>query len=675
MSVLSYNISHVLGIAILHSLWQGLLIWVVLRIIFIAVPQFSSIKKYNLAVVAILGISVWFIVTLFREAGNFSWTSNVNASGGMFLPTVGLKNNVTPLEAVASRYYILISGFLPYVSIFYLTGLLINLFKLSYCQVRLHQIRKALLPAANMQFITDKFAELLAINRYVQVKFSELVDVPCMIGFLKPVILLPVSLATNLSIAETESILLHELAHIKRNDYLINLLQQIVNSLLFFNPFAQMINRLISSERENCCDDLVVQTTNSPLIYARALLKLEERRQSNLQLALAATTKKQYLLTRIERIMKTKQKIGNMRHLVLAMILLFGSLSSIAWLNPQIKNGKVSIAPVKPAEVISTLFADTTKKKLAKPRTAAKTKKYKVQQYKTNFDFNYNNNYSDGLKDKKLEELSAEVQKHSDVVSKYYDSNEFKAYSADLEKRGKEIEAFYNSDRMKEITAKQEKLGKEFEAKWGGKDSEMSKNGAQMEALGKKVETYFNSAEFKATNDRLKKKYGISDDKYHDSRDENYKKYQAELDQTLSPEIKQTTQQMRSLGDQMRNRGDAMRLDGDEMRKMGESMREAFNNPEMKKQQEDMRRVGDKMRAYANNPEIEKQKKLLRESADKLRAYTQSAEFKAKVKEWRKTHPQNFNWNDNKDDSEKVESTERPEKPEAPEKPEPAEKP
>ena len=86
--------------------------------------------------------------------------------------------------------------------------------------------------------------------------------------------------------------------------------------MLFFNPFAQLINRIINQERENGCDDLVVEKTGKPLIYAQALLKLEETQGIQFQLALAATGKKYHLLNRIERIMKTKKPIGNVRHLL-----------------------------------------------------------------------------------------------------------------------------------------------------------------------------------------------------------------------------------------------------------------------------------------------------------------------------------------------------------------------
>jgi bla regulator protein BlaR1 len=651
MESLFYNISQVLGIAILHSLWQGLLIWFLLRVVFSTVPSLSAVKKYNMAVAAMLGIAAWFMVTLFNEAGNFNWSPVANAPSAGFVPQAGLVNQLSPFKAQADRYYYIIAGYLPYISILYITGLVVNLFKLSYCRVKLFRIKKALLPAGDMQWLVDDFSERLDIRRYVRVNFSSLVDVPCMIGYLKPIILLPISLSANLSVAETEAILLHELAHIKRNDYLVNLLQQVINSLLFFNPFAQMINRLISAERENCCDDLVVQTTNSPLVYARALLKLEESRQTNLQLALAASTKKTYLLTRIERIMKTQQKIGNIRHLVLAILLLAGSLSSIAWLNPEIKNGKVTVNAIKPAEVINklnSLFADTTRKKATKAKPSKN--KYIVQKdnkekYHTDRDVYYDN----GFNDPQLKKLSAEVNRYAEVVGKYYDSEKFKAFSTQMDKYGKEVDAFYNSDRIKRITAEQSKLGADFSAISSNPNAEQY--GKQMEVLGKKIEKYFSSPDFKDLNAKLKAKYGVKSD-YNDDRDDNYRKYQDELQSKLSPEIKAQTSEMKELGEKMRSfyQSDEFVTKRDKLRAMSDSMREAYNNPAIKQQQAEMRKLGDQMRAYADNPEIKKQKELLRKASDKLRAYTNTPEFRAKVKEYRAS-AKYFNWNNDNDNN------------------------
>ena len=648
MQSLLYNISQVLGIAILHSLWQGLLVWFLLHIAFGAMPVLPAAKKYNMAVVAMLGIAVWFMFTLFKEAGNFSWALATKAPAAGFAPGAGMVNHLSPFTAQADRYYYVIEGYLPYISVLYIAGLVVNLLKLSYCRIKLQRIKKALLPANSMQWLVDDFSATLNIRRYVRVNFSALVDVPCIIGYLKPIILLPISISANLSLAETEAILLHELAHIKRNDYLLNLLQQVINSLLFFNPFAQMINRLISTERENCCDDLVVQTTNNPLVYARALLKLEESRHTNLQLALAASTNRNYLLTRIERIMKTQQKTGNIRHLVLAILLLAGSLSSIAWLNPEIKNGKVTVKAVKPAEIINTLFADTTRKKIVKLKPAKQkpVKKGNVNADRYDFDFKYN------FSDSELEKLSAEIEKQSAILSKYYDSPEFKTITADLDRRGKEISDFYNKEETKGLSADMERFGAEFNKKYGN-NPDVEKYSQEMGELGKKIEKYFSSADFKRMNAALKKKYNIAGD-YNDDDNENYRKYQAELQSKIPAEVKQSTERMKLLGEKVRGfyNSDEYVASREKLRAMSDSIRKAYANPQIKLQQEEMHRLSEKMHAYTNTPELERAKKALHEASERLRAYTQSPAFKKRMADYRQ-ETKIYRWdydNDNNND-------------------------
>ena len=107
---------------------------------------------------------------------------------------------------------------------------------------------------------------------------STLVDVPTVIGWIKPVILLPASALSGLKPHQLEAILAHELAHIRRHDYLVNLLQTLVETLLFYHPAVWWLSRRIRAERENCCDDLAVSLCGDPYTYAQALADLEELR-------------------------------------------------------------------------------------------------------------------------------------------------------------------------------------------------------------------------------------------------------------------------------------------------------------------------------------------------------------------------------------------------------------
>ena len=133
---------------------------------------------------------------------------------------------------------------------------------------------------------------------------SCLADVPMVIGHIRPVILMPVGLLAGLPAGQIEAILLHELAHIRRYDYLVNVLQRSVEGLLFYHPAVWWISRVIRAERENCCDDLVVATSGNVQEYAVALATLEQNRWSGREPAVAATGGS--LVKRIRRLLYPK---------------------------------------------------------------------------------------------------------------------------------------------------------------------------------------------------------------------------------------------------------------------------------------------------------------------------------------------------------------------------------
>jgi BlaR1 peptidase M56/Bacterial type II and III secretion system protein len=140
----------------------------------------------------------------------------------------------------------------------------------------------------------------LELSRPVRLLQSALVEVPTVIGWLRPVILLPASCVTGLTPRQLESIIAHELAHIRRHDYLVNILQSAVETLLFYHPAVWWVSRRVREERELCCDDLVVEVCGDRVGYARALATLEELRPASAQFALAAAGAP--LLQRIRRL-------------------------------------------------------------------------------------------------------------------------------------------------------------------------------------------------------------------------------------------------------------------------------------------------------------------------------------------------------------------------------------
>jgi beta-lactamase regulating signal transducer with metallopeptidase domain len=148
------------------------------------------------------------------------------------------------------------------------------------------------------QQMAHRIGRKLHLYRVVALLESTAVDVPTVVGWMKPVVLLPASALGGLSPAQIEAILAHELAHIRRHDYLVNLLQTLVETLLFYHPAVWWVSHRIRVERENCCDDLAVSLCGDPVGYAHALADLEAFRAS--RFALAATGGS--LLDRVRRL-------------------------------------------------------------------------------------------------------------------------------------------------------------------------------------------------------------------------------------------------------------------------------------------------------------------------------------------------------------------------------------
>jgi HEAT repeat protein/beta-lactamase regulating signal transducer with metallopeptidase domain len=154
-----------------------------------------------------------------------------------------------------------------------------------------------------------RLCDQLRAPRPARLLESALVKVPMVVGWLRPVILLPASALTGLSPQQLEAIIAHELAHIRRHDYLINLLQAVVETLLFYHPAVWWVSRRIRQEREHCCDDLAVAVCGDSLTYARALLEMEQLRAAGPQLAMAANGGS--LMNRIQRLVGAQPKHAN----------------------------------------------------------------------------------------------------------------------------------------------------------------------------------------------------------------------------------------------------------------------------------------------------------------------------------------------------------------------------
>jgi beta-lactamase regulating signal transducer with metallopeptidase domain len=187
---------------------------------------------------------------------------------------------------------------------------------------------------------------------------SKRVDVPMVVGWLRPVVIMPVTALTGLSAQQLETILAHELAHIRRNDYLVNLLQGVVETLLFYHPAVWWLSRRIRIERENCCDDLAVAVCGNPVLYARALTDLEELRTMAFRHALAANGGS--LKGRVIRLILGREGKSRCSYRWITGMSIFGAAALLLVVAPlSLLASRHTLPPAPPAPVVVQPAVDT----------------------------------------------------------------------------------------------------------------------------------------------------------------------------------------------------------------------------------------------------------------------------------------------------------------------------
>ncbi|SEP14337.1 M56 family metallopeptidase [Mucilaginibacter sp. OK283] len=328
-----------LSYTLLHSLWQGVILAVITSLILVFTRRQTAAKRYTLMVGALMLFALTAI-------GTFIWEINQTAAGKIS-PASYSSNNQTPQAPVLG-----VAGFtqdsvidkgINYVNthaqlivlIWFLVVFARGL-QLSAGLQGLHHLRR------RSVFTVDEYwkervallSQKLGIKQIIGIAESGIAKVPMVIGHLKPLILIPVGLLTALPPAEVEAILVHELAHIRRRDYLINLLQSFIEIIFFFNPAVLWLSALIRTERENCCDDIAVLETSSKVNYIRALVSCQEFQLSAPAYAMAFPGKRDQLINRVKRMASGNNHSLNIRERsVLAVLLLSAGLLTMAFSN------------------------------------------------------------------------------------------------------------------------------------------------------------------------------------------------------------------------------------------------------------------------------------------------------------------------------------------------------
>lgn len=305
---------------LIHSLWLGLATAILAGFTLLLTKKSSSVTRYNL----LAGLSMLFLVTIgfifYQEFETQTSALQTELVAKSNLQTTDLvSSSVAIIKEEPSTPFSIITAFISnYGSWIVLIWFVVFVFKCIRMTGDLRQVYRA----RNYQTITPpelwrrRLSELqaaLRIKRHVQLLESKLVTIPSVTGFFKPVILVPVGLLNNIPQDQVEAILLHELAHIRRSDYAINLMQTFLEILFFFNPGVLWISSLLKDERENCCDDLAISVTNNKKGFVNALISFQEYNMNTQRFALQFGDQKMKLADRAKRILFNTNKMLSKR--------------------------------------------------------------------------------------------------------------------------------------------------------------------------------------------------------------------------------------------------------------------------------------------------------------------------------------------------------------------------
>ena len=328
MEAIFHSFIKAFGWSIVHSFWQGAIIYALLFLVLISIPKLSPVAKHNLSYFSICAIFIWFVATFIQQ-----WHLPVKTTAILFLPV----ENQLSISATSGWSLSKLEMLFPTITSIYLGGIIIQSFVLYKGYLVLKKLRKNSLEAvpADWEQICYKVIAKLNIKKGIDFHISFLAQVPMVIGYFKPVILFPASLVTSLDTDQVEAILIHELTHIRRNDYLLNLIKTFMDTILFFNPFVWLTGRFIKIEREHVCDDMVLKYTGQPVKYAETLLQIEMiKSQPTPQAAMAVSGKKQYLFDRIKRMTNMKTNYMNLKQQLAGVTIVIAAVFCLAWLVP-----------------------------------------------------------------------------------------------------------------------------------------------------------------------------------------------------------------------------------------------------------------------------------------------------------------------------------------------------
>ena len=289
-----------LGWALVHSLWQCALAAAGLASLLGILPSRAARIRYAFATATLILMVALPLGTALSLYGASPWRPDATAA--MLAPAQTPADLAVIALKLAARVRTALELALPQIVVLWAAGVVGFSLRLASAWMaarRLAVMGTRPAPPARAAAL-ERLAARLRVTRPVRVLESTLVQVPAVIGWLRPVILVPATALTGLTPLQLDALLAHELAHIRRYDYLVRVLQSVIETLLFYHPAAWWVSRRVGEEREHCCDDVAVAVCGDARLYAQALVGMERLRGA--QPAFVFTAARGSLVHRIRRL-------------------------------------------------------------------------------------------------------------------------------------------------------------------------------------------------------------------------------------------------------------------------------------------------------------------------------------------------------------------------------------
>ena len=262
--------------ALVHSLWQdtvvGLLLWGAL----VVLRHSSANARYVVSCAALALMAALPIATtiVFAERG----VTGGSSTQAIIIAAPSVDDTLRPAPAQPgdeARSLGWLASLKPWMLPIWLAGVMACSLRLVMAGLHTVALRRRSDPEYGPIAATvATLAARIGVGRSVSVRISMMTDSPATLGFLRPVILLPPAVALGVTPQQLEALLAHELAHIRRHDYLVNVLQMLAETLFFYHPAVWWVSRRIRIERELCCDDIAVNACGDAVGYAQALTRV-----------------------------------------------------------------------------------------------------------------------------------------------------------------------------------------------------------------------------------------------------------------------------------------------------------------------------------------------------------------------------------------------------------------